>query len=186
MKIIHSQIICVPRNDIDTDIIIPAEFLSTTNKSGLAEGLFKALRADKNFVFNDPKYRDAKILVAGNNFGCGSSREHAPWALKDWGIDVVIAPSFADIFKNNAMKNQLLPIELPQKTVQKIFQMAPCEIKINLPKQTVTLSDKSIHKFTIDPYRKECLIKEIDDLDYLFANLKAIKNYDKKYRGSIR
>jgi len=186
MKIIHSQIICVPRNDIDTDIIIPAEYLSTTNKVGLGEGLFKALRADKNFVFNNPKYRQAKILVAGNNFGCGSSREHAPWALKDWGIDVVIAPSFADIFKNNSMKNQLLPIALPEKIVRKIFQMDPCKITVDLPKQIVTLQDKSIHKFEIDPYRKECLIEELDDLDYLFRNLKAIKNYDKKHRGFIR
>ncbi len=186
MKTIHSQIICVPQNDIDTDIIIPAEYLSTTNKIGLGEGLFKALRTDKNFVFNNPKYRLAKILVAGNNFGCGSSREHAPWALKDWGIDVVIAPSFADIFKNNSMKNQLLPIELPEKIVHKILKMDPCEITIDLQNQAVTLSDKSIHKFEIDPYSKECLIEELDDLDYLFKNLKAIKKYDKKHRGFIR
>lgn len=191
MKIIHSKIVPLPRTDIDTDLIIPADFLKITDKKGLGSHVFERLRAaDADFPFNLAKYRDAQILVTGRNFGCGSSREHAPWALYDWGIRVVIAPSFADIFYSNALKNGILPLVLDEKVVEGIFEnekvsFGKYEIEVDLQKQLVTFPDGNSEGFALDPYRKECLIKEIDDLEYLIENMKNIEEFEKKHAEHI-
>lgn len=181
-EIIKSKIIPLPREDIDTDLIIPADFLTTTSKKGLGEHVFARLRImEPNFPFNLKKYFGAKILVTRKNFGCGSSREHAAWALRDWGIEVVIAPSFSDIFFSNAMKNGILPIILSENVVDEIFAAGDCEIEINLRDQKVILTNGEVHGFQIDRYRKECLLKNMDDLDYLLLQMNEIKKFDKKH-----
>ena len=169
MNIIKSQILPIKRSDIDTDLIIPADFLTTTVKVGLGKHLFDRLRnIEADFPINLPKYAGSKILVARHNFGCGSSREHAAWALKDWGIEVVIAPSFADIFYSNALKNGILPVVLSEELVEAIFnreaKSADYIIEVDLGKQTITFPDCSENTFAIDPYRKECLMKGIEDI----------------------
>ncbi|MCX6735212.1 MAG: 3-isopropylmalate dehydratase small subunit [Candidatus Peregrinibacteria bacterium] len=185
-EIIKSKIIPLPREDIDTDLIIPADFLTTTSKKGLGEHVFARLRMmESNFPFNLAKYREAKILVAGKNFGCGSSREHAAWALRDWGIEVVIAPSFADIFFNNAMKNGILPIILDEKIVSEIFAKEDCEIEVNVAAQKVILPNGEVFNFEIDSYRKECLLKDMDDLAYLVSQMSEIKSFDKRHSKNI-
>lgn len=189
-NIIKSRIIPIPRSDIDTDLIIPAEFLTTTVKEGLGRHLFARLRImETDFPLNLKKYQEAQIMVTRENFGCGSSREHAAWALKDYGIDVVIAPSFSDIFFSNALKNGVLPIVLSEKNVNKIFdsekKIDNYELKINVKKQTVILPDSSSEVFEIDPYRKECLLKNMDDLSYLMANIREIHRFDKKHAKNI-
>jgi 3-isopropylmalate dehydratase small subunit len=181
-EIIKSKIVPLPRADIDTDLIIPADFLTTTSKKGLGEHVFARLRMmEPNFPFNLEKYNGARILVAKKNFGCGSSREHAAWALRDWGIEVVVAPSFSDIFFSNAMKNGILPIILDEKIVDGIFECGDCEIEVNLKEQKVILRDGEMVGFKIDPYRKECLLKNMDDLDYLLSQMDEIKKFDKKH-----
>jgi len=187
---IKSQIIPINRKDVDTDLIIPADFLTCTDKKGLGKHLFSRLRkVEKDFPLNIKKYRDSKILVSQENFGCGSSREHASWALSSWGIEIIIAPSYSDIFFNNAMKNGILPITIDKKVVEKIFDKEKksntYEIEIDLPNQKITLPDKSIYKFNIDPYRKECLIQGLDDLSYLLKNLKEIKAFDKNHKKTL-
>lgn len=172
INVVKSKAISLNRADVDTDLIIPAEFLTVTDKNGLGQHVFARLRQmDGDFGFNRPECRDREILIAGDNFGCGSSREHAAWALHDWGIRVIIAPSFADIFKENSMKNGLLPIEMDVDGLMGSEE----EIVVNLPEQTV-----NERHFEIDPYRKECLIKGMDDLDYLFANMRAIEEFDRE------
>lgn len=191
MKIINSKIIPLPRSDIDTDLIIPADFLKITTKEGLGQHVFERLRAaDADFPFNLEKYQGGQILVSRKNFGCGSSREHAVWALYDWGIRVVIAPSFSDIFHSNAMKNGLLPVVLDEEIVEKIFadernNSGKYEVKVDLPKQTIALPDEEIVTFQMDPYRKECLIKGMNDLDYLLSSMKEIQEFDKKHSKNI-
>jgi 3-isopropylmalate/(R)-2-methylmalate dehydratase small subunit len=187
MKIIESNYISLARKDIDTDLIIPAKFLTTTEKSGLGQHVFSNLRAmDKNFPFNLPEFADCKILVARDNFGCGSSREHAAWALKDWGIEVIIAPSFADIFFTNAQKNGILPVILPREIVEGLLVEAkdPQKITVDLPEQKVKIANEE-YNFEIDPYRKECLIKEMDDLDYLISQISSIKKIDQKRKEKL-
>lgn len=171
MNVIKSKIVPVKRKDVDTDLIIPAEFLTITTKEGLGKHLFVRIAEDLNLAF----YKGRTILVAGENFGCGSSREHAPWALYDWGIRVVIAPSFADIFFNNAMKNGILPIVLDADLFDE-----DAEIEVDLEAQTVTDGRGKKHHFEIDPYRKECLMKGMDDLDYLLSNLGEIEEFDQQ------
>lgn len=181
-NIIKSRIIPLPRTDIDTDLIIPADFLTTTSKKGLGEHVFARLRMmEPDFPFNLEKYNGARILVAKKNFGCGSSREHAAWALRDWGIEVVIAPSFSDIFFSNAMKNGILPIILGEKIVDGIFEFGDCEIEVNLKEQKVIFPNGEIFSFQIDQYRKECLLKNMDDLDYLLSQMSEIEKFDKKH-----
>ncbi len=185
-EIIKSKIVPLPRADIDTDLIIPADFLTTTSKKGLGEHVFARLRImEPNFPFNLKKYREAKILVAGKNFGCGSSREHAAWALRDWGIEIVIASSFADIFFNNALKNGILPIVLEERFVDELFAAGDSEIEINILLQKIILSNGHVVNFRIDPYRKECLLKNMDDLDYLFSQMNEIKKFGKKHSQHI-
>jgi 3-isopropylmalate/(R)-2-methylmalate dehydratase small subunit len=181
---------CVPlnRNNIDTDQIIPARFLKGTSKVGLGKNLFQDWRYDDagqpiaDFVLNDPTY-GGPILVAAHNFGCGSSREHAPWALKDYGFQAIIAISFADIFCNNALKNSLLTVALPEdvvlKLLQDIVQNPSLKLNINLEKQEVEIPDQSNQSFSIDPYRKKCLLEGLDDIGYALSHSDTIDAYEK-------
>ncbi len=162
----------LPLINIDTDMIIPKQFLKTIKRTGLGKNLFHEMRYDLNeneiadFVLNKPAYRNAQVLVAGDNFGCGSSREHAPWALADFGISCVIAPSFADIFFNNCFKNGILPVILPTESVDELLKFSTDEtnsITIDLPKQEVRAANK-IYKFEVDQFRKHCLIEGLDDI----------------------
>lgn len=188
MNIITSQIIPVNRSHVDTDLIIPAEFLRSVTKTGFGQHLFARLRtADKSFPFNLQKYQGLKIMVAGMNFGCGSSREHAAWALVDWGIRIIIAPSFADIFHQNALNNQILPIVLPEQVIETIFEEearhATYEITVDLSNQTVAVPSGEIHYFSIDPYRKECLLHGMDDFDYLLSKRSQIDAFEQKNKS---
>ena len=164
----------LPLVNIDTDMIIPKQFLKTVQRTGLSKGLFYEMRFDENgkhkdgFVLDQPAYKNAKILVAGENFGCGSSREHAPWALLDAGIRCVIAPSFADIFYNNCFKNGILPIVLPQEQVDLLMDDASrganAVVTVDLEKQEIAGPDGGTVKFDIDPFRKHCLLNGLDDI----------------------
>ena len=163
-----------PMVNVDTDRIIPARFLKTIKKTGLGKNLFNELRyredgsENPDFVLNRPAYREARVLVAGDNFGCGSSREHAPWALVDFGIRCVIAPSFADIFNNNASKNGMLLIALPQETVDRLMEDAEkgenARLSIDLERQRITRPDGEAIAFDIDPFKKHCLLNGLDDI----------------------
>jgi 3-isopropylmalate/(R)-2-methylmalate dehydratase small subunit len=164
----------MPLVNVDTDMIIPKHFLKTIQRSGLGANLFDEMRYDRDgneiadFVLNQPAYRNAEILVAGDNFGCGSSREHAPWALLDFGIRCVIAPSFADIFFNNCFKNGILPIALPQEQVDILMKDAEkganARISVDLEAQTITSSDGEVFSFETDPFKKHCLLNGLDDI----------------------
>ena len=164
----------MPLVNIDTDMIIPKQFLKTIKRTGLGANLFDEMRFDRDgkeiedFVLNQPAYRDTRILVAGDNFGCGSSREHAPWALLDFGIRCVISTSFADIFYNNCFKNGILPIKLPKVQVDALMEDAErgsnARMTVDLEKQTVTGSDGEVYGFEIDPFRKHCLLNGLDDI----------------------
>ena len=163
-----------PMVNVDTDRVIPARFLKTIKKTGLGKNLFNELRYNEDgsekpdFVLNQPAYREARILVAGDNFGCGSSREHAPWALVDFGIRCVIAPSFADIFNNNASKNGMLLIALPQETVDRLMEDAEkggnARLAVDLEKQQIIRPDGEVIDFDIDPFKKHCLLNGLDDI----------------------
>ncbi len=162
----------LPLINIDTDMIIPKQFLKTIKRTGLGKNLFDEMRYEKSgaeiadFVLNKPAFKDAKILVALDNFGCGSSREHAPWALLDFGIKCVIAPSFADIFFNNCFKNGILPIVLPHNQVEELLEFAKVEgnsFTINLQDQEICAGNK-IYKFNVDEFRKRCLLEGLDDI----------------------
>lgn len=185
MNIITSQIIPLNRSHVDTDQIIPVEFLRSVTKIGFGQHLFARLRAaDKSFPFNLEKYQGSKIMVAGMNFGCGSSREHAAWALLDWGIRIIIAPSFADLFHQNALNNQILPIVLSEQAIEMIFAeeagVAAYEITVDLPNQTVEVPSGEIYSFSIDPYKKECFLHGIDDFDYLLSKHSQIEAFEQK------
>ncbi len=178
----------LPLINIDTDMIIPKQFLKTIKRTGLGKTLFYEMRFDLNekeipdFVLNKPAFRHAKILVAGDNFGCGSSREHAPWALADFGIHCIIAPSFADIFFNNCFKNSILPITLPHDQVDELLEFAKDEhnsITVDLPKQEVRAANK-IYKFEIDPFRKHCLIEGLDDIGLTLRNENKISEFESR------
>jgi len=178
----------MPMINIDTDMIIPKQFLKTIKRSGLGVNLFDEMRYDDNgeeipdFVLNQPAYRDAQILVAGDNFGCGSSREHAPWAIKDFGIRCVIAPSFADIFHNNCFKNGILPIALPQEQVDLLMDDAQkganARIEIDLESQTITTSDGETISFDVDPFKKHCLLEGLDDIGLTYEKSAAIDSFE--------
>lgn len=170
--VLESKAAPMPLVNIDTDMIIPKQFLKTIKRTGLGKNLFHEMRYDlqgkeiTDFILNQDAYRSSKIIVAGNNFGCGSSREHAPWALFDFGIKCIIAPSFADIFYNNCFKNGILPIKLPQEQVEELTQLASDpdnHFNIDLPKQEIRAGNKN-YKFEIDPFRKHCLIEGLDDI----------------------
>jgi len=174
--------------NVDTDQIIPARFLTAVTKAGMGDGLFAAWRYDAagqprpDFVLNQPQYAAAQILIAGRNFGSGSSREHAVWALTEYGFRAVISPGFADIFYNNSLKNGLLPVPLPEEAVRLLLDLVEeqpdVRIQIDLGAQTVSLSDGQSYHFAIDPYRKQCLIEGLDDLGYLLAQEASISAYE--------
>ena len=174
--------------NVDTDQIIPAKYLTAVTKAGMGDGLFAAWRYDPTgdlnpaFVLNQPQYAGAEILIAGRNFGSGSSREHAVWALTDHGFRAVITPGFADIFYNNALKNGLLPIPLPENTVNMLLDLVEeqpdTRILIDLPAQVVILPDGQQASFDIDTYRKRCLLEGLDDLGYLLAQDEAITAHE--------
>ena len=167
--------------NIDTDVIIPAVWLKTISRAGLGKGAFESLRAVPGNVFDDPEYAGAPILIAGDNFGCGSSREHAAWAMADMGISAVIAPSFSDIFSGNAFKNGLLAIVLPQAAIDRLMEVARTDdIQINLETQTVTTPFQDRFEFEIDPFRKHCLINGVDEIGLTLKSSDAISAYEAK------
>lgn len=190
MKKIKSQIIPLPYADINTDLIIPAEFLTTVVKHGLGKHLFATLcKMDPEFPFNLKKYEPAKIIVTRRNFGCGSSREHAAWSIADRGIHVIIAPSFADIFYSNAIKNHILPIVLDAEVIEHIFvlekQSSEYSIDVDLVEQKITLPDETSYSFDVNGFDKHALIHELDNLDYLLTKLDTIKAFDQRHRKHI-
>lgn len=179
----------LPIQNIDTDMIIPKQFLKTIKRTGLREGLFYEMRFTiegkkiEDFVLHREPYTNAKILVALENFGCGSSREHAPWALADFGITCVIAPSFADIFYNNCFKNGILPVTLPRDQVDILVQVAAGgqNITVDLPSQTVKAGNHEF-EFTLDPFRKHCLMNGLDDIGLTLEKGASIDAYEAKLR----
>ena len=180
----------IPLINVDTDMIIPKQYLKTIKRTGLGTALFSEMRYDDDgnergdFVLNQPAYRDAKIIVAGENFGCGSSREHAPWALLDFGIKCVISTSFADIFYNNCFKNGILPIALPQADVDKLMEDAErganATITVDLASQEITGPDGGTISFDIDPHRKHCLLNGLDDIGLTMEKSNSIDAYETK------
>lgn len=180
----------MPLVNIDTDMIIPKVFLKTIKRSGLGVNLFDEMRYDRegnekpDFVLNKPQYRDAKILVAGDNFGCGSSREHAPWAIADFGIKCVISTSFADIFYNNCFKNGILPLVLPEDAVDTLMKDAEkganSIIEVDLENQTIVSSDGEVFRFEVDPFKKHCLLNGLDDIGLTMEKEDHIAAYESK------
>jgi 3-isopropylmalate/(R)-2-methylmalate dehydratase small subunit len=167
--------------NIDTDVIIPAAWLKTISRSGLGKGAFEAIRKDPDNLFDSPEYAGSPILIAGDNFGCGSSREHAAWALADMGIQAVIAPSYSDIFSSNAFKNGLLAVVLPQEAVDRLMEVAKTDpIHIDLEHQTVTTPFQDRFTFEIDPFRKHCLLNGLDEIGITLASTDAISAYEAK------
>ncbi|MGY9053910.1 MAG: 3-isopropylmalate dehydratase small subunit, partial [Rhodobacterales bacterium] len=175
--------------NIDTDMIIPKQFLKTIKRSGLGVNLFDEMRYNldgseiSNFVLNKPAYRNAEIIVAGENFGCGSSREHAPWALKDFGISVVISESYADIFYSNCFKNGILPIMLPKEAIDVLMEDASkgenARISVDLENQTVSATDGTEYIFEVDAFKKHCLMNGLDDIGLTFQKIDAVDAYEK-------
>jgi len=180
----------LPLRNVDTDMIIPKQFLKTILRTGLGKSLFFEMRYDQagkeipDFVLNQPAYRKAQILVAGENFGCGSSREHAPWALLDFGIRCIIAPDFADIFYNNCFQNGILPIKLPQADVDKLMDDASrgsnATITVDLDAQEIRGPDGGVIRFDIDPFRKHCLLHGLDNIGLTLEKQQAIEAYEAK------
>jgi 3-isopropylmalate/(R)-2-methylmalate dehydratase small subunit len=188
----ESRLVPMPNNNIDTDQIIPARFLKTTSKEGLDKQLFCDWRYDAqgnpkpDFILNTPRGQHAEILLAGDNFGCGSSREHAPWALTQFGFRAVISTSFADIFKGNALKNSLLPVVVPQKIHDKLFALPEAaRVKVDLESQTITLTDGERVEFPVDPFSKTCLLEGIDELGWILKQQSAIGAFEARRVGSI-
>ncbi|HOS83385.1 MAG TPA: 3-isopropylmalate dehydratase small subunit [Bacteroidales bacterium] len=188
-----SRVVPIPIEEIDTDQIIPARFLKATDKKGFGDNLFRDWRYDKNnqpiadFPLNNPKYSGC-ILVGGKNFGCGSSREHAAWAIADYGFKVVVSSFFADIFKNNVLNNGVLPVQVSEAFLAKIFAAVDAnpatELKVDLVNQTITLiATNESEGFEINAYKKDCLLNGFDDIDYLISKLPEIEAFEKKYKG---
>ena len=181
----ESAFVILPIDNIDTDQIIPARFLKTTSKAGLGDQLFYDWRYDAagapktDFVLNQPDSVRAHVLVAGDNFGCGSSREHAPWALTQFGFRAVVSTSFADIFKQNSLKNGLLPIVVPADLHAALIASPGSVVKIDLEAQTLTLADGRSVEFPIDPFAKRCLLEGVDELGYILQQSAAIDSYEK-------
>jgi 3-isopropylmalate/(R)-2-methylmalate dehydratase small subunit len=181
---LRSHTVCLPERNIDTDRIIPARFLTTTTRQGLGAHAFNDWRyrtdgsADPAFALNQPEARGAQILVAGRNFGCGSSREHAPWALLDFGLRAVISAEIADIFRSNALKNGLLPIVLDGNVVDELLASPGIELDIDIAASTVALPDGSRFEFPIDAFARTCLLEGVDQLGYLLKQTPAIQRYE--------
>ncbi len=196
-------VVPLDRANVDTDAIIPKQFLKSIKRAGFGPNAFDEWRyldhgepgmdnskrsLNKDFVLNQPRYQGAQILLARENFGCGSSREHAPWALEDYGFRVIIAPSFADIFFNNCFKNGLLPIKLEADKVDVLFKSveasAGYKLKVNLEQQTITAPDGTTHKFEVDAFRKHCLLNGLDDIGLTLQHVDEIKVYEAKHRAA--
>ena len=184
----------LPMVNIDTDAIIPKQFLKTIKRTGLGAHLFNDLRFDEkgnerpDFVLNKAPYRESKVLVAFDNFGCGSRREHAPWALSDFGISCIIAPNFADIFYNNCFKNGILPIALPKEMVIRLMEVAErgsnATLSIDLGAQEISDPDGNVIAFDIDPFRKHCLLNALDDIGLTIEKATSIDDFENSQRGS--
>ncbi|MBV1902626.1 MAG: 3-isopropylmalate dehydratase small subunit [Marinosulfonomonas sp.] len=184
----------MPLVNIDTDMIIPKQFLKTVKRSGLGANLFDEMRFDKDgnevpdFVLNQPAYRNAEVIVAGDNFGCGSSREHAPWALLDFGVKCVISTGFADIFFNNCFQNGILPIVLPKEQVELLMKEAEkgenARITIDLEKQEVSTSDGTAINFEVDPFKRQCLLDGLDDIDLTLEKSTSIEKFEEQAAAS--
>ena len=191
---LDAKIAPLPLANIDTDQIIPKQFLKTVEREGLGRGLFYDFRFDENgkekndFVLNRPAYRDAQILIAGDNFGCGSSREHAPWALLDFGIRCVIAPDFADIFHNNCFKNGILPVRLPHAVCEKLREDAKlggnARLTVDLARQVVIRPDGEEISFNVDPLRKHLLLNGLDDIGQTMEHASAIDAFETRKRAA--
>jgi 3-isopropylmalate/(R)-2-methylmalate dehydratase small subunit len=182
----ESRMVALPISNVDTDQIIPARFLKTTSKTGLDEHLFSDWRQDANFVLNRPESKGRQVLLAGDNFGCGSSREHAPWALTQWGFRAVISTSFADIFKQNSLKNSLLPIVVPADAHEELFAAAPdATVKIDLARQILTTPSGREIEFPIDGFSKHCLLEGVDELGYILQHEPDIAAYEAAHPSAI-
>ena len=192
---VRSVVAPLPLMNIDTDMIIPKQYLKTIKRSGLGKNLFDEMRYDESgkeledFILNQEAYRKAKILVAGDNFGCGSSREHAPWALLDFGIRVVISTSFADIFFNNCFKNGILPIKLEREQRDLIIKDAEngsnAILTVDLEEQEITRPDGSRFHFEVDSFRKHCLINGLDDIELTMKKVEKIRNFEQAYSAKF-
>jgi 3-isopropylmalate/(R)-2-methylmalate dehydratase small subunit len=191
-----AKAVALPRENIDTDQVIPAEYLKVTDKSGLAEGLFKAWRylpdgsLNPDFALNQAEAQGAQILVTGKNFGCGSSREHAPWALQGYGFKALVAESFADIFRNNSLKNGLLPIVVDAETYQQLVSMLEedpyTELVVDLASQTLRLPDGRAVSFPIDGFTKTCLLQGVDQLGFILGQEDAIAAFEASHPAPIK
>ncbi len=185
---LHGIAAPLPLINVDTDMIIPKQFLKTIKREGLGVNLFDEMRYDDDgrekpdFVLNRPAYRDAEILIAGENFGCGSSREHAPWAIKDFGIRCIVAPSYADIFFNNCFKNGILPVVLPPEQVDRLMDEAGkgsnARLTVDLENQEITTPSGEKIPFDVDPFRKHCLIEGLDDIGLTLERASAIESFE--------
>jgi 3-isopropylmalate/(R)-2-methylmalate dehydratase small subunit len=187
----ESRLVPIPIDNIDTDQIIPARFLKTTSKDGLGDQLFCDWRYDADgkpkpdFVLNKPESKACQILLAGDNFGCGSSREHAPWALTQYGLRAVISTSFADIFRANALKNSLLPIVVPRDIHAELFRDPNQPVKVDLASQKLTLADGRTVDFAVDEFSKHCLLEGIDELGYILQQETAIAAFEEQHAARI-
>ena len=190
-----SRVVVLPLDNVDTDQIIPARFLKTTERRGLGSHLFADWRYDENgqaradFVLNRPEARGAEILVAGRNFGCGSSREHAPWALMDFGFRAIVSTEFADIFRNNALKIGLLPVTLTPETHARLVAVVTTDprtrLTLDLSAQTAALPTGLVERFSIDPFAKHCLLHGVDQLGFLLEAEPAIAEYERSHRSRV-
>ncbi len=201
--VLNGLVAPLDRANVDTDAIIPKQFLKSIKRSGFGQNLFDEWRyldhgepgmdnttrqPNPDFVLNQPRYKGAQILLARENFGCGSSREHAPWALEDYGFRAIIAPSFADIFFNNCFKNGLLPIRLDAQQVAALFKAAEAQVGyklvVDLEQQTISAADGTVYKFEVEAFRKHCLLNGLDDIGLTLQHVDEIKAFETKYRAA--
>ena len=183
---IEGRAIPLGRANVDTDVIIPARWLKTISREGLGQGAFETIRAEPGNPFDDARFMRAPILIAGDNFGCGSSREHAAWAMLDLGISCVIAPSFSDIFSGNAFKNGILTVELPQDQIDRLLEVAQTDpVRVDLEAQTVTTRFQDRFAFTIDPFRKTCLLGGLDEIGMTLQRDAAIATFEHRQHAAM-
>ncbi len=186
LRTVSGRAIPFGRKNVDTDVIIPAHWLKTISREGLGKGAFEAVKKEPDNVFRDPQYERAPILIAGDNFGCGSSREHAAWALLDMGITCVIAPSFSDIFSSNAFKNGILGVVLPQEAVDRLLEVAKTDpVAVDIETQTVTTPFQDRFCFEIDPFRKHCLLNGLDEVALTMAQDAEISAHEAQVRTDL-
>jgi 3-isopropylmalate/(R)-2-methylmalate dehydratase small subunit len=180
IRTIVSRTVVLPRENVDTDQIIPARYLKVTDKKGLGEALFSDWRKDPDFVLNRPEAKGAQVLVAGDNFGCGSSREHAPWALVDFGFRAVVSTRIADIFRNNALKNGLVPVVVDPASHAKLLAAPGATVKVDLERQVLELPDGAAAPFQVDAFSRYCLMNGVDELGFLLTQQDAIEEFERR------